>query len=55
MSLTVLEETVAGLVRRMTRIETRLCQLMLHMGLDPYNKQYDADEVPIPPKKEKPG
>ena len=28
---------------RLARIESRLVQLMLHMGLDPYKKQYDAE------------
>jgi hypothetical protein len=27
---------------RLARIESRLVQLMLHMGLNPYEKQYDA-------------
>lgn len=27
--------------QRMVRIESRLVQLMLHMGLDPYNKVYE--------------
>jgi hypothetical protein len=29
------------LEQRMVRIESRLVQLMLHMGLDPYNKVYE--------------
>lgn len=32
----MLEEIVA----RLTRVESRLVQLMLHMGLDPYKKTY---------------
>jgi signal transduction histidine kinase len=28
--------------QRLRRIETRLVQLMLHFGLDPYFKVYDA-------------
>ena len=28
---------------RLKRIEARLCQLMLHLGLDPYQKTYKAD------------
>lgn len=32
---------------RLARIESRLVQLMLHMGLNPYEKQYDANHKPI--------
>jgi hypothetical protein len=28
--------------QRLRRIETRLVQLMLHLGLDPYSKVYDG-------------
>ena len=28
--------------RRLARLESRLVQLMLHMGLNPYEKAYDA-------------
>ena len=42
---------------RLARIESRLVQLMLHFGLDPYTKTYDASYM-TPPKtttpKEKP-
>ena len=34
--------TMDDLDRRMARIETRLVQLMLHMGLNPYEKTYDT-------------
>lgn len=35
-----------SLEKRLRRIESRLVQLMIHMGLNPYAKQYDGDEVP---------
>ena len=41
---------------RLTRIESRLVQLMLHFGLDPYTKTYDASYLTTPkspPKEEK--
>jgi hypothetical protein len=28
---------------RLTRIESRLVQIMLHLGMDPYRKMYEAD------------
>lgn len=28
---------------RLTRIESRLVQIMLHLGMDPYRKMYDAN------------
>jgi hypothetical protein len=31
--------------KRLRRIESRLVQLMIHMGLNPYSKQYEGDEV----------
>jgi hypothetical protein len=39
--------------KRLRRIESRLVQLMIHMGLNPYSKQYDGDEVPPEREKEK--
>ena len=30
--------------RRLARLESRLVQLMLHMGLNPYEKAYDANQ-----------
>lgn len=30
------------LEQRMRRIETRLVQLMIHLGMDPYTKMYDS-------------
>lgn len=32
--------------KRLRRIESKLTQLMLHMGLNPYKKVYDGDELP---------
>lgn len=29
--------------RRLKRIESRMCQLMLHLGLDPYERLYETD------------
>lgn len=37
------------IVLRLTRVETRLVQLMLHQGLDPYKKTYD-DHGPAGPE-----
>lgn len=39
--------------KRLRRIESRLVQLMVHMGLNPYARQYDGDEVPPEREKEK--
>jgi hypothetical protein len=30
--------------KRLRRIESRLVQLMIHLGLDPYGKVYSGDE-----------
>jgi hypothetical protein len=30
--------------RRLARLETRIVQLMLHLGLNPYEKQYATDK-----------
>ena len=30
------------LEKRMTRMESRLVQLMIHLGLDPYERTYDT-------------
>ena len=38
------EPTMSDLDRRMARIESRIVQLMLHMGLNPYEKAYDASK-----------
>lgn len=35
---------MADLDQRMARIESRLVQLMLHMGLNPYEKTYATDK-----------
>lgn len=35
---------MSDLDRRMARIESRIVQLMLHMGLNPYEKAYDANK-----------
>lgn len=31
---------------RLVRMEARLCQLMLHMGLVPQERKYPKDETP---------
>lgn len=39
---------------RLARIESRLVQLMIHMGLNPYEKTYDANKSnpqPTPSKR----
>lgn len=36
------EPTMTDIDRRLARLESRLVQLMLHMGLNPYEKAYDA-------------
>lgn len=36
---------------RLARIETRLVQLMLHMGLNPYEKAYDTQRQATTPKR----
>jgi hypothetical protein len=41
---------------RLTRIESRLVQLMLHAGLDPYKKKYDDRRgAPDKPKRKESG
>ena len=35
--------TEQSLEMRLKRIESRLCQLMLHLGLDPYQQAYKHD------------
>ena len=37
----VLHPSNSELAARMARIESRLVQLMIHQGLDPYNKVYE--------------
>jgi hypothetical protein len=32
------------LIARVTRVESRLVQLMIHQGLDPYRKTYEGNE-----------
>jgi hypothetical protein len=39
--------------KRLRRIESRLVQLMIHMGLNPYAKTYDGDEAPEAKPREK--
>jgi hypothetical protein len=43
----------SSIEKRLRRIESRLVQLMIHMGLNPYSKQYDGDEAPAVPRREK--
>lgn len=38
------EPTMTDIDRRLARLESRLVQLMLHMGLNPYEKAYDANQ-----------
>jgi hypothetical protein len=35
---------IAALEKRLARIESRLVQLMLHMGVDPHGKRYQSTE-----------
>lgn len=39
------------LEQRIRRIETRLVQLMIHLGMDPYSKMYDALGQGVPRKR----
>lgn len=42
------ERQIRQLDQRMSRIESRLCQLMFHLGLDPNVRQYDEPrECPL--------
>lgn len=41
--------------KRLRRIESRLVQLMIHMGLNPYAKTYEGDEVDEKREKESAG
>lgn len=34
------DEDIELVMERLVRIESRLCQLMMHMGLDPNTKEY---------------
>lgn len=43
-------ELLEELAERLTRVESRLVQLMLHVGLDPYQKTYPST---APPREEK--
>lgn len=36
--------------KRLRRIESRLVQLMIHMGLNPYAKVYEGEEFDTPRK-----
>lgn len=51
------EPTMTDIDRRLARLESRLVQLMLHMGLNPYEKAYDANkQQPTPyPRQRVPG
>jgi hypothetical protein len=35
----------SSIEKRLRRIESRLVQLMIHMGLNPYAKTYEGDEA----------
>lgn len=42
------------LERRLARMESRIVQIMLHLGIDPYKKMYDKfdkPDEPLQPKK----
>lgn len=39
--------------KRLRRIESRLVQLMIHMGLNPYAKVYEGDEADKPREERK--
>lgn len=41
-----MSDDIRALAQRLARIESRLVQLMIHLGLDPYEKTYEA-ESPI--------
>lgn len=41
-----MSDDIRALAQRLARIESRLVQLMIHLGLDPYEKTYEA-EAPI--------
>jgi cystathionine beta-lyase/cystathionine gamma-synthase len=43
------DRAINTLTVRVERMETRLVQLMLHLGLDPYSKQYDGPGKPSKP------
>jgi hypothetical protein len=36
-----IQQQIENLERRMARIESRLVQLMIHLGADPYEKKYE--------------
>ncbi len=35
------QPSLIDMERRLVRIESRLVQIMMHLGLDPYRKMYD--------------
>ena len=41
-----MSDDIKALAQRLARIESRLVQLMIHLGLDPYAQTYEA-ESPI--------
>lgn len=43
----------SSIEKRLRRIESRLVQLMMHMGLNPYAKVYDGEEPDLKREKEK--
>lgn len=38
-----MSDDLKKLTQRLARIESRLVQLMIHLGLDPYGKTYEAE------------
>lgn len=46
-----LEEKVDEIERRLTRIESRVVQLMMHFGMDPSVRAYDQQDLRTHPTK----
>lgn len=51
--MSITEKKLEHLDSRLARIESRLCQLMYHLGLDPNVRMYDEprDVCPLPVSK----
>lgn len=45
--------TLNDVLKRLRRIESRLVQLMIHNGLDPYSKTYEGNEAERQQEQEK--
>lgn len=46
--MNAIERQLHQLDQRMARIESRLCQLMFHLGLDPNVRMYDEPRATCP-------